>query len=70
MDRARRRAWNRPALAFTRGHTLFSRRKGGSGIGLTVAREIVERHGGRTQIESAPGSGTLVSIVLPSVLRA
>jgi signal transduction histidine kinase len=31
---------------------------GGPGVGLTFARQIAERHGGRLWIESAPGAGT------------
>lgn len=37
----------------------------GSGLGLAVARAIVERHGGRMWAESAPGQGTTVSFTLP-----
>ncbi len=37
----------------------------GTGLGLAVARQIVEQHGGSVSIESRPGSGTLVSLRLP-----
>lgn len=56
-----------PHEAFGRIGTPFSsRRQGGSGLGLALTRDVVERHGGLAQIESAPGSGTLVSIWLPA----
>lgn len=40
-------------------------RKSGSGIGLAVADEIVQAHGGMLEIESTPGKGTVVTITLP-----
>jgi CheY-like chemotaxis protein/anti-sigma regulatory factor (Ser/Thr protein kinase) len=38
----------------------------GTGLGLPLAAQIVERHGGSLEIESAVGSGTTVLVVLPS----
>jgi len=37
----------------------------GNGLGLAVARQIVEQHGGTIYIDSAPGEGTIVSLRLP-----
>jgi two-component system OmpR family sensor kinase len=37
----------------------------GSGLGLALARTIVERHGGRFAVDSQVGQGTLVTIHLP-----
>jgi signal transduction histidine kinase len=38
---------------------------GGTGLGLTIARAIVEAHGGRMGIESRPGQGSRVWFSLP-----
>jgi signal transduction histidine kinase len=40
-------------------------KKSGSGLGLAICDEIVELHGGRLNIDSAPGKGTRVRIILP-----
>ena len=37
----------------------------GTGVGLAVADRVVQRHGGRVEIESVEGEGTLVRFVLP-----
>jgi two-component system phosphate regulon sensor histidine kinase PhoR len=38
---------------------------GGSGIGLSVVRELVVLHGGRTRVESSPGGGARIVVELP-----
>jgi len=47
----------------------YTRRRaaGGSGIGLTVVRTIVEAHGGSVSVRSAPGRGSRFAVVLPSL---
>jgi signal transduction histidine kinase len=44
---------------------FFTTRKNGTGLGLSLARKIVEGHGGELDLESTPGSGTTARLVLP-----
>jgi len=43
---------------------FFTTRDEGSGIGLSLCRQIIRSHNGRTHIESVPGEGTRVIITL------
>jgi signal transduction histidine kinase len=43
---------------------------GGSGLGLPIAKTIVEAHGGHITAESRAGHGTRMSIHLPLAGRA
>lgn len=45
---------------------FFSRTEGGSGLGLSIVQRIVEAHGGRIALESAPGRGTVARVELPA----
>ncbi|MGZ3417969.1 MAG: HAMP domain-containing sensor histidine kinase [Polyangiales bacterium] len=51
---------------FFRAETSRTRATGGLGLGLTLAKRILDAHGGTIEIESELGSGTTVRIELPS----
>ena len=44
---------------------FYSSRGGGTGLGLPIARQIIERHGGTLEVESTEGEGTRFQIRLP-----
>lgn len=46
-------------------HTLGTRHRG-VGLGLSMVRSFVELHGGRVELSSAPGAGTVVTCVFPA----
>ncbi len=44
----------------------YTKRYGGSGLGLPISKELVAMHGGLIEIMSAPGEGTTVHVRLPA----
>lgn len=50
---------------FFRGDRARSRGEGGAGLGLAIAKWIVENHGGKIRAESAVGAGTRIHVTLP-----
>jgi signal transduction histidine kinase len=54
-DEALRR-WSEP---------FFSEREGGMGLGLTLAAEVMQAHGGRIEVENIPGGGAAVRCHFP-----
>lgn len=47
------------------GRAASSAQYGGLGLGLYITREIVESHGGRVGLQSAPGQGATFTVALP-----
>ena len=52
---------------FYRADSARARHSGGSGLGLSIMRQIVYLHGGDVKIESETSLGTTVSLTLPSL---
>ena len=44
---------------------FFSTKPSGTGLGMTIARRIVEDHHGRIEIDSVEGQGSSVTLILP-----
>ncbi|WP_028399287.1 HAMP domain-containing sensor histidine kinase [Ectobacillus panaciterrae] len=42
-----------------------SRKQGGNGLGLAIAKRLIEKYGGRIMLESQEGEGTVVTLLLP-----
>lgn len=51
---------------FVRLDSSRSRRRGGSGLGLSIAAEIVAAHGGAITVGDRPGGGTVMTVQLPA----
>jgi signal transduction histidine kinase len=45
---------------------FFTTKRGGTGLGLSLSRQIIEAHGGAIEVESTPGRGTTFIMKLPT----
>jgi two-component system, cell cycle sensor histidine kinase PleC len=54
------------AEPFQQADSSIARRFGGSGLGLSISRNLIELHGGSLTIDSALGRGTTVRILFPA----
>ena len=50
---------------FYRGHRVRESEMIGSGLGLTIVREVVKEHGGTVEVNSEPGMGSRFQICFP-----
>src|SRR4029077_17480205 len=54
-------------LKFYQVDSSITREHGGTGVGLSICRSIVETHGGKIWAESLPGHGATFNISLPRI---
>jgi signal transduction histidine kinase len=47
------------------GEPFFTTKESGNGLGIMICRQIVDNHKGKFNIDSEPGQGTTVEIILP-----
>ncbi|MEL6131821.1 MAG: ATP-binding protein [Bacteroidota bacterium] len=50
---------------FIQADTSTSRKYGGTGLGLSITKKLTAMHGGNIQLDSEPGVGTTIQLVLP-----
>lgn len=53
--------------AFNQSEELIGRNYGGTGLGLTISRRLVEIMGGRIEVESIKGQGSCFTVQFPSI---
>lgn len=47
------------------GSPYWTKKRGGTGLGVALARRVAEGHGGRLEVASRPGHGTRMALVIP-----
>ncbi len=64
-DEQRERIFER----FYRADAARSRENGGTGLGLAIVSALVAAHGGRVELDTAPGRGAVFRVLLPLVVE-
>ncbi len=54
-----------PDVAHRAFEPFFTTKTRGTGLGLSICRKIVEAHGGKMELKTAPGEGTRITVKLP-----
>lgn len=54
---------------FAQADSSNARQKGGSGLGLSIVKQLIHQHGGRVGFEDASGGGTVFYFELPNVSK-
>jgi signal transduction histidine kinase/CheY-like chemotaxis protein len=49
-------------------HERFTTKPDGHGFGLVVCKRIIDHHGGKLEVETAPGEGTCITITFPQAM--
>ena len=52
--------------AFTQADVSTTRKYGGTGLGLVISRQLCQMMGGEVTVDSAPGSGSTFTVLLPT----
>jgi CheY-like chemotaxis protein len=53
---------------FTQAHTGIEKKFGGTGLGLTISKKIIELLGGTINLESEEGQGSIFTVTIPALI--